>query len=333
MRPQLQLKIRSLLVFITTLLSVGIQCHADEFTYNDFSAPSALIFQADAKLVKSRVRLAPAKTGKAGGLWFSAKQTVESGFETVFRFQLTNRRVFGANGLAFVVQNNETPSLGAGGRGMGFRGISNSVVIRFNPYHWKNHHFVKYDEVTVLKNVSSQDNYRNNDGALGSATNAVFSDEKIHTSRIVYASGKITIFLDDLANPLLTVPVDLSDSMALDHGRAWVGFTAATGDDFYNHDIIGWSFNSSNAPITRQQSIVDSTPSSTRIYQGNESPTQSLATDPSFGHALPGEIGLTHQIEASTDLVHWAPVTNAVLYFKDPESTNYDRRFYRFLKK
>jgi hypothetical protein len=58
-----------------------------------------------------------------------------------------------------------------------------------------------------------------------------------------------------------------------------------------------------------------------------------LPVDPSFGYALPGEIGLTHQIEASTDLIHWTPVTNVILYFRDPESTNYDQRFYRFREK
>ena len=30
--------------------------------------------------------------------------------------------------------------------------------------------------------------------------------------------------------------------LSLDGGRAFVGFTAATGDAFENHDILGWSF-------------------------------------------------------------------------------------------
>ena len=49
--------------------------------------------------------------------------------------------------------------------------------------------------------------------------------------------------------------------------------------------------------------------------------------------SLPGDVALTHDIEASTDMVHWKPVTDAVLYFKDPESANYDHRFYRFKQK
>lgn len=58
-----------------------------------------------------------------------------------------------------------------------------------------------------------------------------------------------------------------------------------------------------------------------------------LERDKAFGYALPEVIGLTHLIEASTELVHWSPATNVVLYFKDLESTNFNQRFYRFSAK
>jgi len=61
-------------------------------------------------------------------------------------------------------------------------------------------------------------------------------------------------------------------------------------------------------------------------------PATPLAIDPSFGYRLPDGIGLTYPIEASTNLVEWTPLTNALFYFRDPESTNYPQRFYRFPK-
>ena len=48
-----------------------------------------------------------------------------------------------------------------------------------------------------------------------------------------------TILLDDLG-PVLTVSVDLAQTLDLDQGRAWVGFTAATGGGWQNHDIQNW---------------------------------------------------------------------------------------------
>src|SRR5271170_3192554 len=129
--------IGSLPFLATALLSFGIQCRADGFVYNDFRAPSLLIFQGDTALVEGRARLTSAERGKAGGVWFSTKQPVKDGFETSFKFQLTEPGTFGANGFAFVIQNNQTPLLGLTGRGMGFRGIPNSLVIKFDPYHFK----------------------------------------------------------------------------------------------------------------------------------------------------------------------------------------------------
>jgi hypothetical protein len=345
MRQRIIFCIGSLPVFVIGLLFFSVQCRAGGFAYNDFSAPSSLIFQRDAALVEARVRLTPAKRGQAGGVWFSTKQWVKDGFETSFQFQLTEPGGFGANGLAFVIQNNETPLLGSSGHGMGFRRIQNSLVVKFDPYHFKDHHYVKYDEVAVLVN-SSAHIYPPDAGAIGLTTNASYTDGQIHTVKIVYTAGNLEVFLDDLGNPLLTVPVNLAEVVALDDGRAWVGFTAATGADFYNQDVISWSFHSSNdtlpnlahtTPSTSPQlPRVNPSPSAMPASPGNATHTPAttpLPVDPSFGHALPGEVGLTHQIEASTDLIHWTPVTNVILYFRDPESTNYDRRFYRFREK
>jgi hypothetical protein len=57
--------------------------------------------------------------------------------------------------------------------------------------------------------------------------------------------GTLSIFLDDVTKPLLVVPLNLAATINLKatDGRAWVGFTAATGDSHYQvHDIREWEF-------------------------------------------------------------------------------------------
>ena len=49
---------------------------------------------------------------------------------------------------------------------------------------------------------------------------------------------------------------------------------------------------------------------------------------------LQGTIGPNYVIQATTDLLHWLPITNfastnSPVYFYDPAATNYSRRFYR----
>jgi hypothetical protein len=61
--------------------------------------------------------------------------------------------------------------------------------------------------------------------------------------------GTLTIFLNDLTSPVLTVPVDLGTTLSLDNGRAWIGFTAATGGRSQAHDILSFSLVETSADI------------------------------------------------------------------------------------
>ena len=169
---------------------------------------------------------------------------------------------------------------------------------------------------------------------IAATTNGVdFSDGQIHTVKLVYVPGNLQVYLDDLENPLMTVYVNLAKVMNLDHGRAWVGFTAGTGADWQNHDLISWEFESPGGPAPREVNIsTQAETNSPAPYFAPFSPTTPLAPDPSFGYRLPDDTGPAAQIEVSTNLVEWIPLTNAVYYFRDPESTNYPQRFYRFQK-
>jgi hypothetical protein len=323
----------------------GQPSHAEGFVYTSFDSAPGIILQSGATLAQNHLRLTPAMGGISGGAWYDAKENVQNGFQTVFQLQITEKGSSGADGLAFVIQNNPTPELGYPGCNLGYGGIKNLFVIKFNNYHFPDHAYGNvwgaYDEVAVLMPHSPAtplwDSVNN---TIAATTNGVaFSDGQIHTVKIVYVPGNLQVFIDDPANPLMTVYVNLAKAMNLDDGRAWVGFTAATGADWQNQDLISWTFNSSpdttpNAlRMLSQTEIITPTTSAAVTYLGNRtpaSPATPLPVDPAFGYALPGDTGLTQQIEASTDLVHWTSLTNASFYFRDRESTNFPQRFYRF---
>ena len=143
-----------------------------------------------------------------------------------------------------------------------------------------------------------------------------------------------------MENPLMTVYINLAQVMNLDEGRAWVGFAAACGADWQNQDLLGWSFASENDAVRqgRLTSQPESTPTNavTPLFSAPvpaAPETTPLVRDPAFGYALPQDIGVGIQVEASTDLVHWEALTNAAFYFRDVNSSNYNTRFYRFLRK
>lgn len=57
--------------------------------------------------------------------------------------------------------------------------------------------------------------------------------------------GVLAVYLNDMDTPVLSVPLRIEKSLELNHGRAWVGFTAATGElAWQTHDILSWQFDS-----------------------------------------------------------------------------------------
>jgi hypothetical protein len=334
------------LVF-TGVAFVVYQSFAADFSYANFDSKPGLILQGGAALFQNHLRLTPSKGGIGGGAWHDTKESIQNGFQTVFQLQITVKGYGGADGLAFVVQNNPTPALGYPGCNIGYGGISNLFVIKFGDYHFPGHAYQNtygsYDEVAMLMPPSPATRLWDDDNnTIAAITNGVnFSDGQVHTVKIIYVPGHLQLFIDNLDNPLMTVSVNLASVINLDNGRAWVGFTAATGAGWQTHDLISWIFDSPEEAMQNETQVSPRTqiagviPQSTPVYSGQNtpvSPSTPLPPDPSFGYRLPENIGLTHQIETSTNLIDWTPLTNALYYFRDQDSTNYPERFYRFQK-
>lgn len=57
--------------------------------------------------------------------------------------------------------------------------------------------------------------------------------------------GLLYVYIDDLYSPVITTPLNLGATLNLDDGRAYVGLTAATGDNHWQaHDILSWTWDS-----------------------------------------------------------------------------------------
>lgn len=56
--------------------------------------------------------------------------------------------------------------------------------------------------------------------------------------------GQLEVYLDDLNSPVLVTAVNIGTLLKLHHGRAWVGFTAATGHSTWQtQDLLSWHLN------------------------------------------------------------------------------------------
>ena len=101
-----------------------------------------------AVVLSDRLRLTPAGPQRVGAAWFAPKQHVAAGFEVEFRFQLTGQGGLGpgADGFAFVLQNEGFKAIAGRGSAGGFAlgdgwhdptmpGIPRSIAVFFDTYY------------------------------------------------------------------------------------------------------------------------------------------------------------------------------------------------------
>jgi lysophospholipase L1-like esterase len=203
--------------------------------------------------LEDRLRLTVDQESQTGAAWLPAKQQVQDGFEATFDWQINRanpRR--GADGFAFVIHNADLPfpglALGGGRNGLGYSGILNSLAVEFDtlqnlPEEFGGELGDPNDNHISVQSRGTLPNTANPTFSLGSTTGLpLLADGNVHRAKVVYVPGTLTIFLDDLTRPVLTVPVDLGTTLSLDNSRAWIGFTAATGGRSQAHDILSFSF-------------------------------------------------------------------------------------------
>lgn len=241
--------VRTVLVRSSTGVSIALLSFATaaraDFDYLNFNSTAGLTLVGAASATGGVLRLVPASGTQSGGAWFATKQLVASGFETTFQFQLQSAN--GADGFAFVLQNTTGAWIGGNGCELGYHGLANSVAVEFDTYS---------NPGCSVANVNDPAGIHVSIHTLGIGANSVaesasigstlatpnFTDGGVHTARVRYAAGVLSVFVDNLAQPVVSAPLALDSLLALDVGRAWVGFTAATGGLAESHDVLSWSF-------------------------------------------------------------------------------------------
>ncbi|MEN3943857.1 Ig-like domain-containing protein [Prosthecobacter sp. SYSU 5D2] len=198
-------------------------------------------FNGDASLNGSILQLTPNGVTHAGTAFLKSPIPLSEGtsFTTRFVFRM-NGSGDGADGMSFIMQNDRLTALGAGGGGLGYEGIMQSLAIELDTYLGgsdpnANHigvltngivspHLATYNAPFDLENGASHTLWAEYDGPANSL-------------RIYLAQG---VVVTRPATPVLTVPnIDLPTLIG---PNAWLGFSGATGGSTNTHEVLSWSF-------------------------------------------------------------------------------------------
>jgi hypothetical protein len=205
-----------------------------------------------------------------------------------------------ADGYSFILQGNSPAALGAGGGGLGYQGIPNSVAIKFDVFNnegetdnstgvFVNGHFpgVSHGPLDVnvpldksVVNIGDQHRKRIdiNYDVTTQLLDVVITDEQ-------HDGGPTSVHQ--------TYTIDIPSVVG--SGGAYVGFGGGTGGLYSLQDILGWVF-----PPTAPAGVDNM---QARVNQGTTNSVDLTWTP----HAV-GETG--YHVERSVDNYHFAPIAN-----------------------
>jgi hypothetical protein len=194
-----------------------------------------------------------------GAAWHVDKQLVYNAFETTFTFRMRDQQLAPptSDGITFTIQNQAPDALGGYGGALGAmtnlsipagnQGIARSISVCFDT--WDNStdwNVIAGTQRIFIQSAGDAPNLPTADATLASASvlPLTFNDGALHTAKITYTRGLLSVYVDDLTSPRLTASVRLDELFTLDQGTAWVGFTAGTGGRLRSqrHEITSWTF-------------------------------------------------------------------------------------------
>ncbi|HTD85103.1 MAG TPA: metallophosphoesterase, partial [Candidatus Binatia bacterium] len=215
-----------------------VQGQPVSFSFTQFTNNSGLLLHGAVAVQGGGIDMGAVREFRSAGAWYQYKAFLDAGFSTAFEFQIP---VGTREGFAFVVQNNPVPALGAGGKGLGYEGINNSVVIEFDARRDSDHVDLAAGHISVQTH-GLYGNLASHTASLGASAAGLTElvDGNIHVATIHYRPGRLQVFLDSTNVPRLEVRCDLAKLLSLDNGQAWIGFTADGA--VQNARLTSWNF-------------------------------------------------------------------------------------------
>jgi len=216
--------------------------------YTNFDSTNTQLFQlnGDAALSGDRLELAVAPFVEAyGSAWWQRRVTLQDdrSFSSYFSFQISNPGNGGADGLVFAIQT-ESSSAGGSGGGMGYGGITNSVGIEFD----------------IFQNVEYGDPAGHH---VGLDTNGSVTSLKTANPPASLLSGiwhvwvnydgpsdalEVRMNQNNSARPASATLTDTIDLESVFGSDVYVGFTAAAGWAYADHEVLSFYFNNDYLP-------------------------------------------------------------------------------------
>lgn len=212
------------------------------------TTPESLQLVKDARREGQIIHLTPSRKYQSGAAWAKLPVALGSAFETTFRFRLSkpaDNPYGGADGFAFVIQTLGPKVIAGRGAAGGFsvgrgpnnpstKGISRSLAVFFDTFENEEERDPSGNSIGLFLNGDGK--WPTRRLALEASPPIDIKDGQEHQVRITYNRPELIVFLDNSIDPVLRSRIDLETIVGVG-GKAFIGFTAPTGEGYQNHDV------------------------------------------------------------------------------------------------
>jgi len=213
---------------------------SQDFVYSNFKKPIGLKLYGDAFIKNDVLSLTPSKKSQVGACYYADEKVfLQEGFETTFTFKITGsgpKKDEGADGFAFIINKAEDNVFMTRGQAhnIGYSDLSNSLAIEFDTC--SNYFFEADNHVAVHLNGNSE---LKSEIAKSEGIQNIEKGET-HTVKITYKDKTLKIYLNTFL--IIDTYINIENTLNLEDGEAFIGFTSATGEQYATHSISSWSF-------------------------------------------------------------------------------------------
>ena len=238
--------------------------------FPNFFETNRLVLVENAHKSDSVISLTANTNQERGAVWFDTPVYVDDNFWTEFSFKFTDGKDFGngegsepgADGIAFVMQNQGNHAIGIWGGDIGYGKLSNAVAIEYDTYFNGRNQIEDYGDpngnhiaLQVSHNgIIKAEHTKNYTLAIDTSVIKI-KNGTVYYSRIEYdyKHKNLKVYLSKDKHFIVPVidysPIDLTDYINSSDNSAYIGFTSATGSSAERHHLLNWKFCSQATPI------------------------------------------------------------------------------------
>ena len=183
--------------------------------------------------------ITPAVPTQSGGVWYDNAIDFSNDFTIYYQNYFGSNDANGADGMALVFKRTSDPVIGGSGGGVGYEGITQSMIVEFDTYKNTDRNDPVNDHISIMKNgISNHGTTSNLAGPIqASASSVNIEDGRDHEVKIEWITSTQTfnVYFDCILR--LSLTEDLKNTIFGGDSSVYFGFVGSTGGAVNIHRV------------------------------------------------------------------------------------------------